>query len=154
SVCYHRADVPAANASCDGAGACQTAAALCPSQGMGSSASSCDPVCQTPTAGTCTGTTGGSCTNIAGSPPNTPCGHGTCARTIAHCSSGAQQTCVPGTPGTETCNSLDDNCNGVVDDGLSGDVYESNNSCGGVHNIGTVTTSNTTITISATLYGS
>jgi hypothetical protein len=46
------------------------------------------------------------------------CGVGACARTgWAHCEFGLlQDTCAPGTPSTETCNRVDDNCNGTVDD--------------------------------------
>ena len=46
------------------------------------------------------------------------CGVGICQRTVNSCVSGIAQTCVPGTPGpTELCNGVDDNCNGVVDEG-------------------------------------
>ena len=51
-----------------------------------------------------------------GAPIN--CGVGACARTVPSCSGGTPEMCVPGTPGTETCNLLDDDCNGMADDGL------------------------------------
>ena len=48
------------------------------------------------------------------------CGTGACQRTVPNCVGGQPQTCVPGTPGSETCNGLDDDCDGVVDDGNPG----------------------------------
>jgi hypothetical protein len=46
------------------------------------------------------------------------CGQGACARTVQACVNGQPQTCTPGTPTTETCNGMDDDCDGVVDNGL------------------------------------
>jgi hypothetical protein len=45
------------------------------------------------------------------------CGVGACARTgVAQCSNGVvSDSCVPGTPTTETCNGIDDNCDGTID---------------------------------------
>jgi hypothetical protein len=44
---------------------------------------------------------------------------GACERTVVSCSiEGQSVTCVPGTPAPETCNGLDDDCNGLADDGL------------------------------------
>jgi hypothetical protein len=68
SHCHYRADVSAAVAACNGHGACQTAAALCPSQGPGSISLTCHPTCQAPRTGTCQGTIRGAC-NIAGCLP-------------------------------------------------------------------------------------
>jgi hypothetical protein len=47
----------------------------------------------------------------------TTCGVGACQTTIDTCG-GVPQTCIPGTPTTEACNNIDDNCNGVIDDSL------------------------------------
>src|SRR5262249_44525648 len=44
--------------------------------------------------------------------PQVTCGVGECQRTVT-----CPATCVPGSPTTEVCNGLDDNCNGQVDDG-------------------------------------
>jgi hypothetical protein len=44
------------------------------------------------------------------------CGVGACTRMVAFCSGSTIGTCTPGTPGTETCNNIDDDCDGVVDD--------------------------------------
>ncbi|HEX7479503.1 MAG TPA: MopE-related protein [Polyangiales bacterium] len=63
---------------------------------------------------------------------NRACGSsvGTCVAGNQVCTAGAWGTCTGGTgPGTETCNGLDDNCNGSVDEGTS-------QSCG-TSNIGT-----------------
>jgi hypothetical protein len=48
---------------------------------------------------------------------NRVCGLGPCQRTVAACVGGVSQTCTPGTPGTETCNGIDDDCDGVIDNG-------------------------------------
>ena len=48
----------------------------------------------------------------------TTCGTGACARTgIETCANGAWggDSCMPGTPSSETCNGLDDDCDGAVD---------------------------------------
>jgi hypothetical protein len=36
--------------------------------------------------------------------------------TVQNCVGGNPQTCTPGTPGTEICNGVDDDCNGLVDE--------------------------------------
>lgn len=49
--------------------------------------------------------------------PNVPlsCGIGACARTVFICPDDLSTACNPGTPSAELCNSVDDNCDGVVD---------------------------------------
>lgn len=60
-TCYYKADVSAANANCDGAGACKTAADYCPSQAQdGSTGVTCE--CTDAQTG-CSSTTAGSCNN-------------------------------------------------------------------------------------------
>src|SRR6185436_14308680 len=52
----------------------------------------------------------------------TTCGVGACASTgYLTCEAGSyvNDTCVAGTPSAETCNNIDDNCDGTVDDGLT-----------------------------------
>ena len=51
----------------------------------------------------------------AGCEPAVKCGVGACARTGTTCS---PESCTPGTPAKETCNGIDDDCNGYADDGL------------------------------------
>ncbi|MBL8910096.1 MAG: hypothetical protein JNM17_05250 [Archangium sp.] len=48
------------------------------------------------------------------------CGVGACEDVVPNCLNGMPNTrvCTPGTPGTETCNNADDDCNGMVDDGF------------------------------------
>jgi hypothetical protein len=46
----------------------------------------------------------------------TTCGLGACTRTVDNCAGGQLQTCVPGPPSPETCDGLDNDCNGVPDD--------------------------------------
>jgi putative metal-binding protein len=52
----------------------------------------------------------------------TTCGIGACTSTgVTTCTAGVPgNTCTPGTPSSEVCNGLDDNCNGTVDEGTSG----------------------------------
>ena len=155
-MCYRKADAPGSAVDCNGASACETPAEVCPSQGQGSLQIDCDNLCQSPTSGTCSVTSAGACNNITPSPSTQTCGVGACSRTVNRCNSGTQVTCTPGSPGTETCNAIDDNCNGVVDDGLPGDASESNNTCGTTRALGTVNTSNpgATMTLSRTVYPS
>jgi hypothetical protein len=49
----------------------------------------------------------------------TACGVGACARTgVTSCVAGVvHDSCAPGTPQTEVCNGVDDNCNGQTDEG-------------------------------------
>ncbi|MGM0576891.1 MAG: putative metal-binding motif-containing protein [Myxococcota bacterium] len=112
-TCYERADVSAGAATCDGAGACLGASALCPTRGQGDAAVTCDPQCQSPAEGTCTGTTAGSCTNLTGG--TITCGTGVCERTVQACVGGAPNVCEPGTGGPERCNGFDDDCDGLTD---------------------------------------
>jgi len=53
---------------------------------------------------------------------DTTCGVGACASTgVKVCTAGSWggDTCAPGTPTTETCNGIDDDCDGSVDNGLT-----------------------------------
>lgn len=43
------------------------------------------------------------------------CGFGVCAQTAPACVDGGTPVCMPGMPGTEVCNGIDDNCDGVAD---------------------------------------
>src|SRR5262249_18266695 len=45
------------------------------------------------------------------------CGVGPCQRTVIACVNGTVQACVPGIPSPEVCNGIDDNCDGLVDNG-------------------------------------
>ncbi|MBU1239146.1 hypothetical protein KJ865_05495, partial [Myxococcota bacterium] len=54
----------------------------------------------------------------------TTCGLGVCSHTVENCVSGAVQTCNPMQgAGTETCNGDDDDCDGLVDEGLTQSCY-------------------------------
>ena len=70
----------------------------------------------------------------------TGCGIGVCAAAgQLICNAGqTQNTCQAGTPATETCNSLDDDCDGQADEGLTFDVdqdgYSTPGSCNGTRN--------------------
>ncbi len=46
------------------------------------------------------------------------CGVGACQRMVPGCTGGGTMTCTPGTPGTETCNGMDDDCDGTTDESL------------------------------------
>ncbi|MFN7130733.1 MAG: putative metal-binding motif-containing protein, partial [Myxococcales bacterium] len=58
-------------------------------------------------------------TNDDVTPATLTCGVGACARTVPACSNNANNTCTPGTPGVESCNGVDDDCNGAVDDNIA-----------------------------------
>ncbi|MCS6797711.1 MAG: putative metal-binding motif-containing protein [Myxococcota bacterium] len=158
-TCYRRADVSDAAVACDGRGACQGPELLCPMQPAGGAVLTCDALCQDPTAGTCVGTTPGSCTNVTPSPDTHSCGVGACRRTVPRCSMGAPVECMPGSPTPESCNDVDDDCNGAVDDGLSGDTYETNNTCPASYYLGKLWSRAeagrpTSTSVTATIYGS
>jgi hypothetical protein len=155
--CRRRTDAPASAVFCNGARACQGAADVCPSQAAGTTALTCDALCQDPTAGTCTGTTPGACTNVTPSPATETCGTGACQVTTNRCMSGTPLTCTPGSPSAEVCDDVDNNCNGSTDEGLSGDAREPNNSCGSPNFVGTIDTVSGTnpnqVSITPTIYG-
>lgn len=152
--CYDKADVSAASASCNGAGACQSAASRCPSQGQGSVVETCNATCQNPAAGTCTGQTDPVCNNV--NPGTNTCGQGVCQNTMNQCQNGAPLTCQPNNAamGAETCNNLDDNCDGTIDNSSAfSDDFEPNGSCNAYASLGSVG-SNATVTYSTqTIYG-
>ncbi len=150
--CRARADLAAEQVGCDGGGACQTAAALCPAQPAGALARRCDPLCQNPRGGTCLGTTAPVCDNV--NPGTQTCGLGECVRTVPLCVNGAANACVPGAPGPETCNNLDDDCNGTVDDNIQGapDGYEPNGTCATARSLGTIAEESSEQRFDATIY--
>jgi len=98
---------------------CTDEASLCSAQSAGTVQIDCNDTCQDPTAGTCTGTTAGTCTNLDDPTVTTTCGTGECQRTVQRCTGGSQTTCTPGSPEAETCNGLDDDCDGTPDDGAA-----------------------------------
>jgi hypothetical protein len=46
------------------------------------------------------------------------CGAGACQTAVVQCSGASEIACVPGVPSDETCNGIDDDCNGLTDEGL------------------------------------
>lgn len=154
NTCYQKADVSAGAATCAGNGQCRTAAQECGASGRGPGVLTCDNYCQDPTGGTCSGTTAGACTNV--SQGNHSCGQGVCAVTVPQCISGSFNTCVPdsGQASTETCNNIDDNCNGVTDDGSFSDSSEPNGSCSNYTTLAQVGSDQTLSIDTKTIYGS
>jgi len=151
--CQRKADVPSNVAACNGAGACRSIATECTSYNVaGPVTLSCNATCQDPTGGTCTGTVAGACTNV--NPGTQSCGTGQCLRTAPICVNGAPGTCTPGAPTTETCNNLDDNCDGTIDNGAFSDAYEPNPDCGSARQLGAVGSDQTNTYTSMTIYGS
>lgn len=134
--CYDRADLTAGEVGCNGAGSCQTASALCPSQGQGDIILTCHPICQQPTQGTCTGTTIGTCTNI--NPGTHSCGVGECYKEVPQCVQGVPNPCIPGIPETEVCDGKDNDCDGVFDEGNPGGGGGCNTGMSGVCTAGTI----------------
>jgi len=150
--CLRKADVTASQTACSGLAACRTTAEECGLQTIaGLPALTCNATCQSVNPATCTGTIAGTCTNLdLGS---TTCGAGVCQVTAPLCLNGAENTCVPNSAAAtpETCNDIDDDCNGTVDDGAFADGFEPNGSCGGTASLPQVG-SDQAVTVNATLY--
>jgi hypothetical protein len=51
---------------------------------------------------------------------------------VQNCVGGMSQSCSPGTPSPETCNGIDDNCDGIVDNVVCPVVPNANGTCNGV----------------------
>jgi hypothetical protein len=153
-TCFRKADVSASQATCGGANACQTQSTECSLQSTkGPAATTCHATCQDPSLATCTGTTAGTCVNV--NPGNQTCGQGICQVTVPQCVNGAFNTCTPGTPTTETCNNLDDNCDGIVDNNAAfADGQEPNNDCAAYRTLPTVGSNQTLTQNTLTLYPS
>ncbi|MBN1771565.1 MAG: putative metal-binding motif-containing protein [Deltaproteobacteria bacterium] len=80
----------------------------------------------------CNGTADEGCDCIAGQ--TQPCGEwgelGECELGEQSCAAGAWGECTGGVrPAEETCNGLDDDCDGTTDEGLTGDGLEPNDTC-------------------------
>ena len=151
--CRDRADVPSTGAGCNGSGACETAADLCPSQGVGSVVETCNAQCENPNLATCTGTNDPVCTAV--NPGTNTCGEGVCENTMNQCQNGAPLECQPnwGSAGPEVCNNLDDNCDGSDDNGAFSDGYEPNGSCASVVTLLEVGSGQTQDYDTQTIYG-
>jgi hypothetical protein len=146
--------VGAAAAGCNGSGACQTAASLCPAQPVGAVVETCHATCEQPNLATCTGQVDPICSAV--NPGTNTCGVGICENTMNQCQNGAPLECLPdwADAGPETCNDFDDNCDGSVDNGAFSDGYEPNGSCAAVRTLSQVG-SNATVTYDTqTIYGS
>jgi hypothetical protein len=126
-------------AHCNGAGSCDAPEIVCPGQPAGSSALTCHALCQSVSAGTCTGTVPPECENIENG--QLSCGLGPCFNTVSRCVNGTVNTCTPLPNVTdESCNNTDDNCNGQVDD-LTVDpdhLVEPNGNCFAATSVGTL----------------
>jgi len=152
-TCYRKADVPGGQASCGGDGACRTAPEECSLQTLqGPGTLTCDGLCQDPTPSTCTGTIPGACTNV--DPGTQTCGTGACENTVPSCDNGVPVTCVPGAPAAEMCNDVDDDCDGVVDNGSFADGLEPNGDCGSFRTLPTVASDQTLTQSTLTIYPS
>ncbi|MEM9071555.1 MAG: putative metal-binding motif-containing protein [Myxococcota bacterium] len=115
--CFTRQNVSDSGAACNGARACIGPETLCPLQPLGTLQIDCNNTCQSPVAGTCVGTNPGICRDLDDVADTVSCGTGECQRTVQRCVGGTPSTCSPGAPSVETCNTLDDDCDGTPDDG-------------------------------------
>ena len=86
---------------------------------------------------------------------NTTCGYGLCRRTVPNCVNGTPQTCTANVSAAtpETCNGIDDNCDGLIDNGAFSDGFEPNQTCASTKLLREIA-SNQTLTQNATLYPS
>jgi hypothetical protein len=133
-----RAPAGALGAACTvGVGACaRTATNVCTTDG---SATVCNTTPGTPTAETCNnvddncnGSIDESLTRACYTGSAATRGRGICRDGTETCAAGAWSACAGQVlPTTETCNSLDDNCNGTVDD-------NSSTACGSAINLGSI----------------
>src|SRR5262245_59178732 len=151
-VCFRKADVTAAQATCNGRSLPLHRAGVHGADRQGPWTLACNAQCQYTTPGTCTGTIPGQCINV--NPGNQTCGVGACQRTVAQSVNGAPNTCVPAPPTAETCNDIDDNCNGTVDDGPFNDALEPNETCATFRVLNGVTDTSGPLTVNPTLYPS
>ncbi len=151
--CRSRNDAADNDVSCSGARACQTASDVCPGQPPGLVDVTCDDNCQNPNSGTCSGTSAGTCANV--NPGTQTCGKGVCEVTVPVCQNGKDNLCVPnsGAATTETCNNIDDNCDGPIDNGSFSDGYEPNNTTTSYTSLPAVGSNNVWVTKYPTLYG-
>ncbi|MEM9491121.1 MAG: hypothetical protein AAGC55_18370 [Myxococcota bacterium] len=129
--CYTRANIGAAQATCDGFGSCITAEVACAaSTDPGPPALTCNNTCAEPNADSCSSASPGVCDPVdLGSET---CGTGVCQVVSAICEDGAPNVCVPNdaAAGPELCNNMDDDCDGQVDNSDEfADVREPNNTC-------------------------
>jgi hypothetical protein len=154
--CYQRASASNSQVGCDGVGACQLPSLVCPGTGLGPVTLTCNALCQDPRSATCRSTDAGACDNVTPTPATQTCGTGYCQVTVNRCLAGVPQTCTPLSPRAETCNNIDDDCNGTEDDNISGaaDFTEPNNVCGSPAYLGTIAEANSAVTWSRTIYPS
>ncbi len=136
-ICFEKASLSAAGATCDGTGSCASTVEECTNQTVrGNAQVTCDTTCQSPDLASCVGTSAGNCTNL--DLGTETCGTGVCEVTQDRCDTGQVQSCSPNTAAmvAESCDGLDNDCNGSTDDGLPQDSYEANNSCASHYYLG------------------
>jgi Notch-like protein len=107
---------------CDGA---DMGAETCESLGFTGGTLACSSTCTYDTSGCSSAECTSGQTRPCYSGPAGTGGVGICQGGTQTCTAGTWGACVGEVlPQAETCNGLDDNCNGVVDDGLGGDACE------------------------------
>jgi hypothetical protein len=89
----------------------------------------------------CSGTPDEGCECVVGNTRS--CGDwgedGPCELGLQSCVAGAWGECTGGVrPAAETCNAVDDDCDGTTDDGMTADAYEPNDTCETARGMGTL----------------
>ena len=96
--------------------------------------------------------TSGQCVITNVNPGTQTCGVGICTNVVPQCANGQPNECTPLQPATETCNDVDDNCDGTIDNGPFMDSYESNDTANTVRQLTGVGSDQTNSYSSMTVY--
>ncbi|MCA9575975.1 MAG: hypothetical protein R3B40_26260 [Polyangiales bacterium] len=137
--CFTAQNAPATAVDCNGAGGCEGAPQVCPAQPPSTMVLDCDNLCQAKNTSTCVNQVAPVCNSVTPSPANQTCNLGVCTQSLARCMGGVPQNCPipsshPSYNPNDICDGLDNDCDGMVDDGAVAlcNLPNANESCGGM----------------------